>query len=300
MKTIYSLQPSSFCFWAEKSITMLTKIIQNHPDTPIYCVHALVHNPKVTKSFEAKGVHFVESLEEVTDPQAIIVFSAHGIDRNVLSKAHSEFKTVYNLECPFVTKIYNEVDMFIASGIRTFFYVGKENHQEGKNIISYVSSLGAKIYVIQNKEDIPHITETKIAVLSQTTLNFKYVQEVLQEIQKKYPNAEVPASLDVCKATYDRQSVILKNLDKFDTFIVIGGKESNNTKELYNIWIKNNKQTFYGESLADIVQTPNDKLFAYEKVAITGWASTPKEDIQEVIDFFVRNGYKEAVLTLIH
>lgn len=61
---------------------------------------------------------------------------------------------------------------------------------------------------------------------------------------------------------------------------------------------KNSRQTFYGESLANIVQTPNNKLFAYEKVAITGWASTPKEDIQEVVDFFVRNGYKEKVLDL--
>jgi 4-hydroxy-3-methylbut-2-enyl diphosphate reductase IspH len=58
---------------------------------------------------------------------------------------------------------------------------------------------------------------------------------MLDEIQKRYPNAVLPILSDVCKATYERQTVVLQNLDKFDTFIVIGGKESNNTKELYNI-----------------------------------------------------------------
>jgi len=67
----------------------------------------------VTTSFEKKGVHFVESLDEITDPNAIIVFSAHGTDRTIIQQAKEKGKEVYNLECPFVSKIYTEADLFI-------------------------------------------------------------------------------------------------------------------------------------------------------------------------------------------
>ena len=299
MKTVYYLQPSSFCFWVEKSILGLSKIIQNHPDEKIYCIHALVHNPKVTKSFEEKNIHFVESLQELENPQAIIVFSAHGTKRSLIQEAEKKYKAVYNLECPFVSKIYTEADKFIEKWITTFFYIGKENHQEGKNVIEHIRSQWAEVLVFQDEKDIPRLPKEKtIAVLSQTTLNFDHVEKLLATIKEMYPNAKIPPASDVCKATYERQSVILQNLGKFETFVVIWWKESNNTKELYEIWIKHNKQTLYGESLVDIVQTPNNELFAHEHVAVTGWASTPQEDIQEVVDFFVTNGYKQEILHL--
>ena len=299
MKTVYYLQPSSFCFWVEKSILGFKKIIENHPNDSIYCVHALVHNPKVTRSFEEKKVKFIESLNEIEDPQAVIVFSAHGTKRSIIQEAKKKFKAVYNLECPFVSKIYTEADRYIQKWISTFFYIGKENHQEGKNVIEHIRTQWAQVFVFQDEKDIPQLEEsTSVAVLSQTTLNFEHVQSILHRIKEMYPSAEIPPASDVCKATYDRQSVILQNIEKFETFIVIGGKESNNTRELYEIWIKNNKQTFYGESLVDIVQTPKNELFAYEKIAVTGGASTPQEDIQEVVDFFVTNGYKQEILLL--
>ena len=106
-------------------------------------------------------------------------------------------------------------------------------------------------------------------MLSQTTLNFAHVQEIFKEIQKQYLNAMLPVVSDVCKATYERQEVVLQNLKKFNTFIVIGGKESNNTKELYDIGIQNNKKSFYGESLEDILKYPEEELFANDTVAIT-------------------------------
>jgi 4-hydroxy-3-methylbut-2-enyl diphosphate reductase len=176
----------------------------------------------VTASFEKEGVHFVESLDEIPDADAVVVFSAHGTDRTIIQQAKERFKAVYNLECPFVSKIYTEVDTFINKGITTFFYIGKEHHQEGKNVIAYIKSKYATVYVFQTKEEIPQLPkDTEIAVLSQTTLNYRYVQEILQAVKEEYPNAHLPANSDVCKATYERQSVILQNLDKFQTFVVI-------------------------------------------------------------------------------
>ena len=87
----------------------------------------------------------------------------------------------------------------------------------------------------ENIQDIPYLKKDVFGVLAQTTLNFVHVQTIIEEIKQQYINAELPILSDVCKATYERQTVVLQNLDKFDSFIVIGGKESNNTKELYSI-----------------------------------------------------------------
>ncbi len=299
MKIVYYLTPSSFCFGVKRSIDQLEDIVLHHPKEQIFCVHALVHNPKVTKEFEKKGVIFVETIEEIPYSTAIVVFSAHGTNRQVLTKARQKFKAVYNLECPFVSKIYAEIDGFIRQGITTFFYVGKEHHQEGKNVLAYIESQGWISYVFQDTASIPQIdTATKIAVLSQTTLNFSHVQEIFHEIKQQYSQATLPTTSDVCKATYERQEVVLQNLKKFETFIVIGGKESNNTRELYNIGIKNKKKSLYGESLDDILKYPKEELFAHDTVAITWGASTPIEDIKEVFDYYKNHGYEPKMLEL--
>lgn len=298
-KVVYYLTPSSFCFGVERSIKELNSIIKSHPWDKVFCIHALVHNPKVTESFEHKHVVFVESIDEVSDSNAIIVFSAHGINRVVLDEAKKRFKAVYNLECPFVTKIYNEIDLFVSNGVKTFFYIGKKHHQEGKNVIEYIKSKWCEVFAFQTGDAIPHIdTSKQIAVLSQTTLNFSYVKDILDQIQSMYSNIILPSPSDVCKATYERQTIVTDNLDKFDAFIVIGGKESNNSRELYNIGIKYGKKTFYGENLADILQYPKEELFACDTVAVTGGASTPAEDIQAVFDFYRKNWYEPKMLSL--
>ena len=136
MKTVYYLSPSSFCFGAKRSIDQLNTIIQQHPGARIFCIHALVHNPKVTQELESKGVKFVETMTQANDPDAIIIFSAHGTNRKMIDEAKEKYAAIYNLECPFVTKIYLEVDAFLQKGIRKFLYIGKEHHQEGENIIA--------------------------------------------------------------------------------------------------------------------------------------------------------------------
>ncbi len=298
-KIVYYLTPSSFCFGVKRSIDQLNEVIAHHPDEKIFCIHALVHNPKITKDFEKKWILFIETIDEVKEKNAIVVFSAHGTNREILNQAKQIFKAVYNLECPFVSKIYTEIQWFIQQWIHTFFYIGKENHQEGKNILEYITSQWWTFYVIQDKNILPQIDkDTKFAVLSQTTLNFDYVQDTLKEIQQQYPHAILPALSDVCKATYERQTVVIQNLDKFSTFIVIGGKESNNTKELYRIGVQHNKKSFYGESLADILENSAGELFEHETVAITWWASTPIEDIREVVDYYKNNGYEPKILNL--
>jgi len=301
MKVVYYLSPSSFCFGVKRSIDQLNDIITKHQGEKIFCIHALVHNPKVTQSFENKWVKFIENIDEVLDTNAIIIFSAHGTNRTTINKAKEKYQRVYNLECPFVSKIYLEIDSFLEKWVSKFVYIGKEHHQEWRNIIEDIRHKWWEVFICEKEkqiQNIPYDNNEKFGVLSQTTLNFAYVQNILKTIKKDFPEAYVPLSSDVCKATYERQTVVLQNIDKFKTFVVIWWKESNNTKELYNIGINNNKKSFYGESLDDILQHQKEELFSNDTVAITGGASTPIEDIKAVFDYYKNNGYEAKILEL--
>ena len=164
----------------------------------------------------------MEHIEEVPSADAVVVFSAHGINRQILAEAQQRFKAVYNLECPFVSRIYTEAQSYLKQGITHFIYIGKANHQEGKNVVEYIRSQGANVDVILSEEEIKNLTLPNVfAVLSQTTLNFAQVESLLTYIKTTYPQAVLPKISDVCRATYERQTVIQTSLDKFDTLTVI-------------------------------------------------------------------------------
>lgn len=298
-KIVYYLMPSSFCFGVKRSIDELIKITQNHSNEKIFCIHALVHNPKITDYFRKQWVQFTESLDEIKNSKSVIVFSAHGINREIILAAQQKFDFVYNLECPFVSKIYNEAKKYIQEGIKRFIYIGKQDHQEGKNVIAYLRSQWAEVKTIIDINDLNwFLWDQPFAVLSQTTLNFVHVQNLIEQIKLKYPQAILPKISDICKATYERQEVIQKYKNMFDTLVVIGGKESSNTKELYNIWKNMGKETFYEESLDQLLQQENFSLQKNSRVAVTWWASTPVEDILEVIDWYQNRWYQREILEL--
>lgn len=296
-KIIYYLKPSSFCFWVERAIDMLEKIISENPHDKIYCIHEIVHNPWVVEKFEKQWIIFVDSIDDINETEVIVAFSAHWVNREILENANKRFKKVYNLECPLVTKVYKELESF--KDIETIFYIWKKWHQEAVWVEWFAKYLWKKVYLFSSISEIPYIDkDEKIWILSQTTLNFEYVKDFLVEIKKMYKNATLPLVWDICKATYERQSVIRNNLDKFETLIVIWWKESSNTKELYNIWKDAGKKVYFWEKLEDLFEFWKDKLFENDLIAVTWWASTPFWDIEKVYNYFIKNGYEPNEINL--
>lgn len=298
MSYVYYLKPSSFCFGVKRSIEELKQIIERHPNDKIYCIHALVHNPKVTKYFIDRGVEFVNTIKDVPTKDAVVVFSAHGISRNIFNEATTIFKSIYNLECLFVSKIYKETEWFISKGVKQFVYIWKKWHQEAENVMNDIKFYWADVYRIMDISEIPNIPFSgPFAILSQTTLNFDMVQNLIKKIQEQFPESIVPKISDICKATYERQWVIQNFESEFNLLVVIWGKESSNTKELCEIGKKLWKKVFFGEWLSDLLL---DKEFVQQKennVAVTGGASTPIEDILEIVDWFENKWYQPKTLS---
>ena len=299
MKNIYYLTPSSFCFGVSKAVEQLRNICNKHQNEQIFCIHELVHNPNTNQEFKDRGVIFIDDMKDIPTTKAVVIFSAHGINRKIFLEAQKQFQTVYNLECPLVTKIYIEINLYIEKWINNFVYIGKQWHQEAENVKNYIKYLWAKCISFSAKKEIPILPKEDFAVISQTTLNFNHISKILEKIQKKYPQAQIPKSSDICKATADRQSIITQNLNKFDTLIVIWGKNSSNTKELVKIWKTNHKKTYFAQSLEELLNTEKEEdLLQSKNIAITGWASTPTNDIKKIFQHFQKKWFKWKILSL--
>jgi len=273
------ITPSGFCMWVERAISMLDDLVNNNPDKKIYCVHEIVHNKTVVNYFKSKWVIFIDNLKQIKNKKdSILTFSAHWVNKFILKKVLKDFFQVINLECPLVTKVYNEAKIFIQKW-KTIFYIWKKWHQEAEQVISFIKDLWWKVYIFLKKDEIPSIDKnTNIAVLNQTTLNYKYIISLIDEIKKIYPNTENINNSDICKATFDRQNALKNNLDNIDCLIVIWWKNSSNTKELVKIWEKSWKKVFFIESSEEI-KNIKENFKNYKKIGITAWASTPTDEI---------------------
>ena len=289
-KIVYFLKPSGFCLWVEWAIKWLEKIIHDNNNENIYCIHEIVHNPNVVKHFKDKWIKFVDSIDEVNNKDSIIVFSAHWTNRNNIKKAEQLFKKVYNLECPLVNKVYKELESYKDQNI--IFYIGKKWHAEAEWVVWYANDLWKEIYIFNKIEDIPLIDKNSmIWVLSQTTLNFLDVKEIFSEIKKNYNFAVFPPISDVCKATFERQSVIKENIWRFSWIIIIWWKSSSNTKELCKIAEKEWKEVFFWENLDQILEQWKENILKHSKIAITWWASTPYNDIEDMLSWLLKRWY---------
>ena len=183
MWSLYLIKPSWFCFGVERAINLLEEIINKHKWEKIYCVHEIVHNPNVVNYFRKKWINFVEKIEDIEDKNSIVIFSAHWVDKFILDQANKVFKKVYNLACPLVEKVYKEGEKFVKEW-KIIFYIWKQWHQEAENIVSYLKKLWAKVYMFLKKEEIPNLSyNSNIWILSQTTLNFSYVMNLINYIK---------------------------------------------------------------------------------------------------------------------
>ena len=273
------ITPSWFCMGVERAINMLEDIVNNNEWKKIYCVHEIVHNPNVVNYFKQKWVVFIDDYEDIEDKQnAILTFSAHWINKFTLEKVMKDFYKVVNLECPLVTKVYNEAKLFLKKW-KTIFYIWKKGHQEAEQVVEFIKDLWWKVHIFLKEDEIPKLDKnTEIAVVNQTTLNYNYIVSLIEKIKKIYPNTESIWNSDICKATFDRQSALKDSLQQIDVLIVIWWKNSSNTKELVRIGENAWKKVFFIQS-ADEVENIKNELQNYNFVGITAGASTPTDEV---------------------
>ena len=281
-------EPRGFCAGVERAIGIVNRAIEMF-DEEIYVKHEVVHNKNVIEELTKKGVVFIESLTEVPD-KSILIYSAHGVSKEVTDIAQKKNLTIFDATCPLVTKVHFEIHKYARENIDVIL-IGHNGHPEVEGTMGQYKSKAGKIYLVESKDDVEtlKIINTKISYVTQTTLSVDDTQDIVDALKEKYPHIEGPKKSDICYATQNRQEAVKKILDLCDSLVVVGSQNSSNSQRLKEIAVQYGKDAYLidHESQLDI-----NKLSKSKVIGITAGASAPEHTVQALIRFLINNGAK--------
>ena len=249
----------------------------------------IVHNKNVNKMLEKEGIKIIESLENLPINSTVIL-RAHG--EPIKTYSYLEDKNINYVDCTCfnVKKIHEKVQEFSDKNYKIII-IGK--HENNKNIHPEV--LGTMGWckevpiLIKNEQDLQNFNpekNQKYYLVCQTTFNIEKAENLIKKIQKlcKQINCELVVNKSLCLAQKLINEKSVELAQKVDLMIVIGGKNSSNTKELFEN-LKTHTKSIFLENVLDVFEElKNNKIDITPnlKIGLTAGASTPKEDIIEL------------------
>ena len=275
MPEIKKIEPCGFCFGVTRAMEMAEKTIREEPNKQIFSYGQLIHNKGVTDKLKDKGLKIMESLEEGREGDILIIRS-HGAPRSIFKEAKDKGFKVVNATCPYVVKIQRLVEKASSEG-KTIIVVGDKTHPEVIGIVGWAKSPD-NIFVVQKPEELEEIPGDSFFVVAQTTINEELFQGIGNALIKEHPDAIIENT--ICTATKDRQESTKALSKNCDVMVVIGGKNSSNSKKLVNISKRYCINTIFIENNKDLLLKTIGKC---SKIGVTAGASTPVSDIEEVI-----------------
>jgi len=277
VKQILLAAPRGFCAGVAYAIEVVDLALKIH-GAPVYVRHAIVHNEWVVRSFEERGVIFVEDIADIP-AGSVVVYSAHGVSPQVRADSASRGLTIIDATCPLVTKVHNEARHFAKKGF-FMIYIGHEGHVEAEGTMGEAPGQMVLVETPQDAEElvIPHYE--KLAVLTQTTLSVDEVKATMEVLKRRFPHLQTPPKEDICYATTNRQAAIRQMAPKCDLVLVVGSTTSSNSNRLREV-----AEGFGAES--HLIISPDQVLpewrTDYPVVGITSGASTPETLVEDII-----------------
>jgi 4-hydroxy-3-methylbut-2-enyl diphosphate reductase len=283
MKVILA-QPRGFCAGVVRAIEIVERALKKF-GPPVYVRHEIVHNKHVVESLKAKGARFVEELSEVP-PNAVTVFSAHGVAKSVEEEAASRELPVLNATCPLVTKVHNQGKRYVGNG-RQLILIGHAGHPEVEGTMGQIS---APVILVQNEAEVAALAlpaDTPMAYVTQTTLSVDDTQGIIAALQRKFTDIVGPETRDICYATQNRQSAVRELSRLVDLILVVGATNSSNSNRLREIGTEEGVPSYL---IADGSELDPKWLVGVETVGVTAGASAPEVLVDDVIDALRRLG----------
>lgn len=276
--------PRGFCAGVVRAIDIVSIALERF-SAPIYVRKEIVHNKHVVEDFKARGVVFIESLQEAP-AGGVAVFSAHGVSPEVREEARSRGLRVIDATCPLVTKVHFEVHRFLKEGY-SLLLIGHEDHDE---VVGTMGEAPGKIQLVQRPADAEGLKvpdPERVMVLTQTTLSLDETREILAAIRRKFPKAQTPPKDDICYATQNRQDAVKELMRRgVQVLLVVGSKNSSNSQRLVDVAAQGGSRGYLIDRSLEIDPA---WLEGAGIVGVTAGASAPEHLVQGVVDFLKTN-----------
>jgi 4-hydroxy-3-methylbut-2-en-1-yl diphosphate reductase len=271
-------EPRGFCAGVEMAIKALTWMVQTF-EPPVYCYHEIVHNAAVVDAFERAGVIFVDDVSIVPEGRPVML-SAHGSAPDVVAAAESRAAVTIDAVCPLVTKVHHEMRRMSDRGY-DIIYVGHEGHDEAIGAIAEAPAAATLIDPVEGLGEFSPADPTKVALLAQTTLGLFEWEGILSDAGDRYPDLQTARKSDLCYATTNRQTAILRLAESASVILVVGSENSSNTQALVRVARMAGVDAYRVDGPDDVDPT----WFAgHDVVGVTAGASAPDQRVRAVIE----------------
>lgn len=276
---------AGFCYGVRNAVTKAEEKLKEHGK--VDCLGELVHNGEVIKKLEGLGMTVVENIEDAKEK---VIVRAHGIEKSTYEKAKELNIEIFDFTCPSVLKIHEMADEYRQKGY-FIFCIGGKKHPETLGTISFC---GENSCLLENEDDMEEALEKfsksgikKLCIIVQTTFSMEKFNKMVEDIKDTLSDdIELEIKNTICNATKIRQDETAEISKNVDCMIIIGGKNSSNTRKLYDIAKANCNNIYLIETKNEL---PIEDVIKSEKIGIMAGASTPDESIQDVISLIEKS-----------
>jgi 4-hydroxy-3-methylbut-2-enyl diphosphate reductase len=258
------------CHGVQRALAILERTLAEHPGEPVYTLGPLIHNARVVEEYRRRGVVPVSGLSEVE--HGIVVIRAHGIGPAERAACGREGVVCVDATCPDVLRVQDLVRTHAAGGDGVLI-VGDPGHVEVKGIRGYAP---AAVVVSTEEEAEAVVLAGPCIAVGQTTFPRDRFRRIALILRRRVPGLRVHETS--CPATERRQQSLVDLAERVDAIVVVGGKESANTRWLHQVAVATGRPAWHVEGAADL---PAD-IGRFRTVGITAGASTPESLIAEV------------------
>ncbi len=266
---------AGFCFGVRRAVNIAERAVEDIKNGPIYTDGPIIHNPQEVNRLREKGV-IPGTFEEFKEGSTVIIRS-HGIPPDRERALKDKGLNIIDATCPYVKAVHEAVTKLVREGYFVVI-IGEKNHPEVIGAYGYLKDAGGEGVIVETFEDIECVKDKeKVGVVSQTTQHEEFFKRVVGEISLWVKELKVINT--ICNATSERQEGVYELAPKVDVMIVVGGKNSGNTRRLYNIAKSLNDRSYHIETADELEE---EWFKGAKKVGITAGASTPDWIIESV------------------
>jgi len=265
---------SGFCFGVKRAYDLTCVNSKDCDD--VFILGKLVHNDDVCKDLYKRGIKEIKSLSDIG--QGTVIFTAHGIGPGMYEKASANGIKIIDTTCPKVMKAQRIAKIYADKGYIIIIFGDKE-HKEVKSIVEWSKHKARVIDSLSEAKKIKISRKKKYCLISQTTQNayeFKDIHAYLKKIAKKFVYFNT-----ICDSTSQRQNEIRKLAKNNDIVVIVGGRDSANSRRLYKISNEINKKSYFVENEK---QLKKSWITNMKTIAVSAGASTPDWVIKKVVD----------------
>jgi 4-hydroxy-3-methylbut-2-enyl diphosphate reductase len=258
------------CFGVRDAIALA---LERAEAGPLTILGDLVHNPTVLSTLEARGIAVAQDVRQVTTPTVMV--TAHGTSQRILARTRAAGLSVVEATCPLVHVAHRAVADLARDGYHVVV-IGHRDHVEVRGLTGDLDCFDVVLDLI----DVLGLEEhPRIGVVAQTTQAIERVRHLVDLIRLRFPQSDVRFVDTVCKPTKDRQTAALEIAQRADVVIVVGGRSSNNTRELVKTCGRHCDRVHHVETEADLRPEWFDDA---NVVGLTAGTSTPDDVVDRV------------------